>query len=419
MIRISRSLPTRQRRVDRIAVLQVGREPLRQIRHRLLDAVGDVERVRAGHLKDADRASGLAVDAARLLVVERAELDARDILQPHHRAVRVRAHRDGSEFLRRLQPPLRADRVGHLLPGRRRLRADLTGRIDGALLLHGAHQIGNREPERGQPVRLHPDAHRVVAGAEDADVADAPDAIQRVDDVDVGVVGEEQRVVGLVRRRQRNDQHRKAGRLPHRQAEGVHVGRQVRLRLRHAVLDVHLIDVRIGLDVERDGQLHRAVVGVRRLHVEHVVDAVHLLLERRRDRLLDRQRVGPDVGRRHDDLRRDDVGKLRDRQRSHRDQAGEDGDDGDDDGDDRTADEEARHGSGSPPQWPARPLPRLRVHHGAVRRRSAFDHHAVTRLQPPSRRSSGCRRGRRPSPFASRSGCRLRRPAPDTRPAAR
>ena len=76
----------------------------------------------------------------------------------------------------------------------------------------------------------------------------------------------------------------------------VDVGRQVRLRLRDPVLDVDLVDVRIGVDVERDRQLHRAVVGVGRLHVEHVVDAVHLLLERRRHRLLDRQRVGAGVG---------------------------------------------------------------------------------------------------------------------------
>ena len=51
----------------------------------------------------------------------------------------------------------------------------------------------------------------------------------------------------------------------------------------------------VGVDVERDGQRHRAVVGVGRLHVEHVVDAVHLLLERRGDRLLDRERVGAGV----------------------------------------------------------------------------------------------------------------------------
>ena len=322
-------------------ILHVRGKPARQVRHRLFDGVGDLECVRARHLKDADCASRQAVDAARLLVIERAELDASDILQAHHRAVGIRPHGDRFEFLGCLQPSLRAHRVGHLLPGRGRLRADLTGRVDGALLLDRARQLGHRDAESGQQVRLHPNPHGVVAAAEDADVADAPDAIQRIDDVDVRVVGEVQVVVGLVRRRQGDDQHWKAGRLPERQAERVHVGRQVRLCLGDAVLDVDLIDVGVRLDAERDAQLHRAVVRVRRLHVQHVVDAVHLLLERCRHRLLDRHGIGPDVIRRDDDLRRDDVGELRDRERSHRHQAADDGDDGDDDRDDRTIDEEA------------------------------------------------------------------------------
>ena len=170
-------------------------------------------------------------------------------------------------------------------------------------------EIRHGQPHRRQPIGLHPDPHRVVAGAEDAHLADAGHAIERVDDVDVGVVGEEQRVVGLVRREQRHEHHRQAGDLAHREAELLDVGRQVRLRLRQPVLHVHLIDVRVGVDVERDRELHRAVVGVGRLHVEHVVDAVHLLLERRRDRLLDGDRVGAGVGGGDEDLRRHDVGE--------------------------------------------------------------------------------------------------------------
>ena len=174
--------------------------------------------------------------------------------------------------------------------------------------------VRHGQAEPGQQVRLDPDPHRVVAGAEDARFADAGHAVERVEDVDVRVVGEEQRVVAVVRRHQRDDQHRQAGLLAHRQAELADLGRQVRLRLRHAVLDVDLIDVRVGVDVERDRQRHRAVVGVGRLHVEHVVDAVHLLLDRRRDRLLDGQRVRAGILRGDGDLRRHDRGELRDRQ---------------------------------------------------------------------------------------------------------
>ena len=67
------------------------------------------------------RAARLAVDAADLLVVERAELDAR------RRRFSRTTEPSGfertaivAELLRGLQPALRADGVGHLLAGRRR-----------------------------------------------------------------------------------------------------------------------------------------------------------------------------------------------------------------------------------------------------------------------------------------------------------
>ena len=107
--------------------------------------------------------------------------------------------------------------------------------------------------------------------------------------------------------------------------------------LRHAVLNVHLVDVGLRVDVERHGQRHRAVVRVGRLHVEHVVDAVHLLLERRRDGLLDRQGVSARVLRRDDDLWRHDLRELSDRQTAQGHHATEHGDDGDDNSDDRDA----------------------------------------------------------------------------------
>ena len=117
--------------------------------------------------------------------------------------------------------------------------------------------------------------------------------------------------------------------------------RQVRLRLRHAVLHVHLVGVDVGIHVERDRQLLRAVVRVGGLHVEHVVHPVHLLFERRGDRLLDRDRVSPRV------VVVDVMiwggtmsGELRQRQPPHRNEAGEDGDDGDNHRHDRTPDEE-------------------------------------------------------------------------------
>ena len=133
------------------------------------------------------------------------------------------------------------------------------------------------------------------------------------------------------------------------EAERVDVRRQAGLRLRDAVLGVDLVGVAVGADVEGDAQGDRAVAGVDRLHVEHVLDAVHLLLERRRHRLLDGDRVGAREAALDLDQGRDDVRILGDRQPHHRHQAEEHREDRDDDGDDRTIDEEASHGVTSLP----------------------------------------------------------------------
>ena len=66
----------------------------RQVGHRRLDAVGDVERVGAGNLEDGDDRGRLAVVAADGVVEHRAELEARDVLQADLRAVRVGAEDD-------------------------------------------------------------------------------------------------------------------------------------------------------------------------------------------------------------------------------------------------------------------------------------------------------------------------------------
>ena len=140
---------TGARRVERVRELEVGREPPAQLLHLLADALGDVERVRAGRLEDGDRAARLAVDAADLLVVERAELDPGDVA--------AGGSTEPSGFERTtmlpnsslgLEPPLRADGVGHLLA--RRAPGSAPTCPDGLTVLCcwiGADEIGDGEAE--------------------------------------------------------------------------------------------------------------------------------------------------------------------------------------------------------------------------------------------------------------------------------
>ena len=163
---------------------------------------------------------------------------------------------------------------------------------------------------------IEPDAHAVLAQAEEVDVADAVDARERVADLDERVVADVELVVALVGREQVHDHQEVGRRLDRRDADAPHVLGQARLGDRDAVLHQHLRLVEVGAELEGDGQRHLAVGRALRRHVEHVLDAVDLLLDRRRDR------VGDDLGRRagirraHDDRRRHDVGILRDRQRA-------------------------------------------------------------------------------------------------------
>ena len=67
--------------------------------------------------------------------------------------------------------------------------------------------------------------------------------------------------------------------------------------MRDPVLHLHLRDVEIGAEVEGDRDGEAAVGGRVRRHVEHVLDAVDLLLDRRHHgRGDDRRRWRPDTG---------------------------------------------------------------------------------------------------------------------------
>ena len=67
-----------------------------------------------------------------------------------------------------------------------------------------------------------------------------------------------------------------------------HVFGQAGLGERDAVLDQHLRRIEIGAELERDGDRHRPSPVDCHDYVEHVVDAVDLLLDGRGDRVRDR-----------------------------------------------------------------------------------------------------------------------------------
>jgi hypothetical protein len=92
-----------------------------------------------------------------------------------------------------------------------------------------------------------------------------------------------------------HDHHQVGRALGHRDADVAHVGRQARLRDGDAVLHLHLRDIEIGADIEGDRDREPSIRGRIRRQIDHVLDAVDLLLDRRHHRRGDDVRTGAGI----------------------------------------------------------------------------------------------------------------------------
>ena len=86
---LSNALSHRTRCVERDRVIEIIGKTSLELGHGSLHAVGHRQSIRARSLKHSDDAGRLTFESRNLLVVEGAEFDARDIPEPHHRAVRI------------------------------------------------------------------------------------------------------------------------------------------------------------------------------------------------------------------------------------------------------------------------------------------------------------------------------------------
>src|SRR5258708_40231198 len=98
------------------------------------------------------------------------------------------------------------------------------------------------------------------------------------------------------------------------QTETLHVFRQPWQWVLNAVLRQHLCHVQVGADAEGNGYCKPAVAGRLTAHVEHVLNTIDLLLERRRHGARHRVRGCSRINRRDLHGRWDDLWILRDRQ---------------------------------------------------------------------------------------------------------
>ena len=160
-----------------------------------------------GNSEDRDTGRRAAVEIERLAVGLGAEFDAADVADSGDLAA-IRAgglDDDVFELADIVEPAFDVERVLEILSRRRRRRADLAGGDLLALLLDRVDDILRGQPARLQQVRVEPNAHGVLAGAEDSHRANAGKASYFVLYADDGVIRQKQAVVAAVRRDQRDE----------------------------------------------------------------------------------------------------------------------------------------------------------------------------------------------------------------------
>ena len=330
------------RGVERDLVRDALRKRLGEGRHLGVDQLLDLQRVRARRLENTERSRRLPVLGKDLAVGLRAELDLADVLDPDQLATGPLAGLDHDilVLLDLAQPSGDVDGVLEILSRRHRRDADLARGHLLALRPQRGDHILRRQSEPVELVRVHPHPHRILSGAEHGDVADPRHPRQLVAQTDGAVIGEKQTVAALVRRRQRDEHQDRGGFFLDRDALGLHRVRQLRQRAGDAVLHQHLREIQVGADLEGHDQIIGAVRRAGGLHVQHVLDAVDLLLDRQRHGVDNNARTRARIDGRHLHRRRRDVRILRDRQIDQRDQADHDHQDRDHVGEDGALDEE-------------------------------------------------------------------------------
>ena len=206
-----------------------------------------------------------------------------------------------------------------LLVGRR--TAQLTGRNFDVLFLQRSHHVGGGQLPRRQLRGIEPDAHRILALAEDHHIAHARYALQRVFHVDVEIVRDVLVRKAVVGRIEPGGKHKVGIRLGNGDAGVLDLLRQTALRRGDAVLHVDRGDVQVVAGAKGHVDRAGAVVRTRRGDVVHALDAVDLLLQWNRYRRLHHLRVRANVIAGNGDLRRRQVRVERDRQRRNADSA--------------------------------------------------------------------------------------------------
>ena len=235
-----------------------ARKPL----HLRLDLRLKVERVRARLLEHRHDHGRVLAEKAGRRIFQRPQFPARHVAQPHDRAAGgIGAQHDLREFFGVAQPPRRIDLRLERRAGGRGRSPDLARRDLHVLFVDRALHVERRQAQIGELVGVEPDAQGTAAFAENLPVAHAGQSFELIDDAQISVVGERDRIDAFIGRGEIDDEDEIRVPLLDRHAALIDEARQPGGRLRHAVLHVEGGDVERIADLERDGDGRGAVVG--------------------------------------------------------------------------------------------------------------------------------------------------------------
>ena len=310
------------------AIVYALREALLEARHFCFDPVGRSQGVGARQLEHGEHNGGFAVQVAIDVGVFGAEFDVPHISDPRDLAVVPRLDDDLGELLGLEQAAQGVDGILEIdARGHRRL-ADASGRHLHILLVQRVHDIARHHAARGQLLRVKPHAHAVIARPQERHVADAGEPGEGVLHLNGGVVAQIERITAVLGRDQIDGEQDAGGFLLGRDPLAFDFLGQLGLGNRDAILRQHLGVVDVGPEFEGHVEIELTVIGALGEHVQHVLDAVDFLFDRRRDRVGYHLGAGARVEGRDLHHRRRDLRVLRHRQ-------GEEGHPADDDDDNR------------------------------------------------------------------------------------
>ena len=282
----------------------------------------------------------MAVEAAEVVVVHGAQLHPRHVFDAQRRPVSVSAQHDVAELLRTDQPTLCLHIHLDLLIVGNWTCADAADRRLDILALDGLDDVGWGKIEASQARRVEPDPHRVIEPTEQFGLPYARRARQLIKHIDDRKIGDEKRVVFAAFVIEIHELQYRGRFLLDLDSLQLDLLRQLRDDRLHAIVDIDRIDVGIGAEFETYGERIRAVIAARALHVDHLVDADDLGLQRLRHRRLEHLRGRARIPRGDLDLGRHDIGELRDRDPGEGQESPERDDDRDNDREPRSVNED-------------------------------------------------------------------------------